>query len=86
MLFQKLTEELSLYQVNFLRALLDEVQQLSAKKNLIKYDLGTSANVLRIKQALRNREIIDITGSDISFLDPIYKNWLSRFYFKIEQG
>jgi AAA+ ATPase superfamily predicted ATPase len=84
LLFQSMTEELSNKQVNFLNALLDQVKQLSAKNILHDYDLGTSANVMRIKQALAGKEIIHIQDDRISFLDPLYKYWLKNHYFRIE--
>ncbi len=82
MLFYTLTEDLSNKQIHFLKALIEEVSKLSANSTLQKYNLGTSANVLRIKQALTNKEIIDIQGENISFLDPVYKHWLKKYYFK----
>lgn len=84
MLFQTITDDLSSTQVNFLHALLMGVEQLSSKETLRLYKLGTSANVNRIKQALINKEIIDITGDKIELLDPMYKFWLKRYYFKLK--
>ncbi len=83
LLFQSLTDELSNTQINFLKAILSEATQLSSKKTLQEFRLGTSANILRIKQALLNKEIIDIQGNVVSFLDPIYKYWLKNYFFKI---
>lgn len=83
LLFQTLTDELSNKQINFMEALLNEANQLSSKKTLLKFNLGTSANILRIKQALINKEIIDMQGDTIYFLDPIYKHWLKNYFFKI---
>ncbi|MBL7111008.1 MAG: ATP-binding protein [Bacteroidales bacterium] len=83
MLFQSITEELTNKQINFLKALLDEVPQLSASDILRSYKLGTSANVLRMKQALSNKEIIDIQGDNVSFQDPVFKHWLKKYYFRI---
>jgi uncharacterized protein len=82
MLFHSVTDSLSTTQINFLKAITDNVQQLSAKETLQVYRLGTSANIQRIKQALATREIIDITSSDIQLLDPVYGYWLSNHYFK----
>ena len=45
------------------------------------YQLGTSANVLRIKKALIKKEIIDAHGNEFSILDPVYKHWLKNYYF-----
>ena len=82
LLFQSLTESLSTTQVNYLQALLDGVSKLSSKKTIAKYDLGTSANVVRIKSALINREIIDEYGGHIYIQDPVYGIWLRDYYFR----
>lgn len=83
LLFQTATDNLSNTQINFLNALLHKEPQLSSKEVLIKYNLGTSANVLRIKQALTNKEIIDIQSGIIEFIDPLFKHWLKNYYFII---
>lgn len=81
LLFQNLTDSLSSTQINFLKALLGEEKQMSSKDTLEKYQLGTSANIIRIKEALINKEIIDTSGAEILILDPIYKHWLKKYYF-----
>jgi hypothetical protein len=81
LLFQSKTEELSTPQVNFLKALLDGVEKFSSKNIIDDYQLGSSANVVRIKKALENKEIIDILAGNILVLDPMYKNWLVTRYF-----
>jgi hypothetical protein len=81
LLFQSLTESLSTTQVNFLKALLDGVTMLSSKDTIEKYNLGTSANVNRIKGALIGREIIDEHNGKLTILDPVYAIWLNRYYF-----
>lgn len=86
MLFQTITEGLSTTQVNFLKALLEGVEQFSSKETLLQYNLGTSANILRIKQALINKEIIDIQNQTASLLDPVYEHWLKKHYFKLTQN
>jgi len=83
-LFQAITDDLSNTQVNFLKALLEGVTQLSASETLKTYNLGTSANVLRVKSSLENKEIIDLYGGKISFMDPMYKCWLKTVYFRIK--
>ena len=82
MLFQNLTDGLSKTQLNFLRALTDNVGQLSSQSVILDYQLGTSANVVKIKKTLVNKEIIDIRGNNIVFLDPLYKVWLKEYFFK----
>jgi hypothetical protein len=81
-LFQREVDGLTNPQINFLKALSDEVRQLSASETLQRYRLGTSGNVNRIKAALVSKEIIDITPDKIEFIDPLFKLWLSRIYMK----
>lgn len=82
LLFQSKTEELTNSQINFLKALIDGVTQFSSKETLEEYRVGTSANVVRIKKSLENKEIIDIQSGEIALLDPMYKSWLKTQYFK----
>lgn len=84
LLFQSKTEELTNSQVNFLKALIEDVTQFSSKETMEEYNMGTSANVVRIKKTLENKEIIDIRGSNIMLLDPMYKSWLKSRYFKLK--
>jgi hypothetical protein len=81
MLFQNLTDGLNKTQLGFLKALTDGIDQLSSQKTILDYRLGTSANVVKIKKTLINKEIIDFHGKGISFLDPLYKFWLKEYYF-----
>jgi uncharacterized protein len=82
LLFQSKTDELTNSQINFLKALIDGVEKFSSKETLEEYKIGTSANVLRVKNTLESKEIIDIQGNKISLTDPIYKSWLTTGYFK----
>ncbi len=83
MLFQTITDGLSNTQLNFLKALLSGADQLSSQENIIKFRLGTSANVVKIRKALINKEIIDTSQNNPFFLDPLYKQWLRDYYFKL---
>jgi len=80
LLFTGLAETLTATQINFLRALLEGVTSFG-QENLQKYNLGTSANILKIKDALLNKEIIDITTKQIDIQDPIFALWLKEDYF-----
>jgi len=81
LLFQSKTDELTNSQINFLKALIDGVEMFSSKETLEEYKIGTSANVVKVKKTLENKEIIDILGSNILLLDPMYKSWLTTSYF-----
>lgn len=84
MLFQMLTDDLNMKQISFLNALINKEKQVTSQSVLNKYKLGTSANVIKIKRALHDREIIDIVGRKIEFMDPLYKYWLKNYYFNPE--
>lgn len=83
MLFQSLADRLANSHLNFLKALICNEQQLSSQRTLNEYQLGTSANVLKIKKALSYNEIIDLQGEDITFIDPLFRSWLKKYYFKL---
>lgn len=85
LLFQTKTEDLTTLQINFLKALLEGVNQFSSKETLEAYDLGTSGNVVKLKKMLINKEIIDFSNNKIFLLDPMYKSWLETRYFKLKK-
>ena len=78
-LFEKQTESLTTYQMNFLRAILDGTQsELTSQGMLQRYQLGSSANVSVIKRALVNKELIDVEKGRSFIPDPIMVEWLKR--------
>lgn len=78
-LFEKQTESLTTYQMNFLRAVLDGVHSEFTKQEILnKYQLGTSANISIVKRALEKKELIEIEKRKIIIPDPILKEWLRR--------
>ena len=82
LLFLNSMETFSNAQVGFLKALIAGEKQLSSKQTLQAYRIGTSGNVVRIKQALMEREVIDLQGNEITFQDPLFEAWLKRDWFK----
>ena len=81
-LFQREIDQLTTPQVNFLYAMLQNIDQFTAAENLRKYKLGTAGNVKRIREALENKEFIDTTAGKPEFLDPLFRQWLQKIYFK----
>lgn len=78
-LFEKQTENLTMYQLNFLKAIIDGVSKEFTKKNVLeKYNLGTSSNVAIVKHALIKKELIDIEKKEIVITDIVLKEWLKR--------
>lgn len=79
-LFQREIEFLSSTQVNLLKAIARQEKQLSSQATLKKYNLGTSANVVKNKQVLLNAELIDIQGGIVTFLDPVFERWFKHHF------
>ena len=86
-LYTRDTDELSNVQLNFLKAVTDGITSgLSSREVMHHYKLGTSANVLKIKKALIDKELIDEKNNEVSFLDPVYKLWFYKHIIKQESN
>ena len=78
-LFQRETENLSAYQMNFLKAVIDGIHsKFSSKEIILKYNLGTSANIVRLKSALLQKELIETDGKEIILADPVFGVWFKK--------
>ena len=83
-LFEKQTESLTTYQMNFLRAIIDGVRsEFTTQDVLQRYQLGSSANVSTVKRALVKKELIEIEKRQLIIPDPVMKVWLKR---ELERG
>ncbi len=78
-LYSQQTENLTKYQINFLRAILAGVEDgYATTKTRDEYDLGTASNIARIKTALTEKELIETNGKKCSIADPILELWLKK--------
>ncbi len=80
-LYQKEVDQLTNLQLNFLKGLCNGETIFTSGSFLKTYNIGTSANIKRIKEALENKEIIDVAGKAINLSDPLFEVWLKRRYF-----
>ncbi len=81
-LFEKQTENLTAYQMNFLRAVVSGIHdEFSTKEVIRKYDLGSSANVSTVRRSLIKRELIDVEERKVIIPDPVLEIWLRREFF-----
>lgn len=81
--YQEITEGLSRYQTYLLRAVFDGITRISSSEVISQYRLNSSANVHRLKEALTKKEVIVFDAQDVPrIIDPIFRLWLARFYFK----
>ena len=78
-LFQQLTLDLTTYQMNFLKAVvMGYGETISGQDTIAKFELGSSANVCRIKESLTKQELIDIQGKKVNIPDPVFRQWIKR--------
>lgn len=83
-LFIQQTESLSAYQMNFLRALANGVHTGFTRSEILDtYQLGTAANISRLKKALTEKDLIMMTApKKLEISDPILALWLKKRVWK----
>ena len=78
-LFTEKMERLTSYQMNFLRAIIAGIHKDFGLASIREeYNLGSSSNIVRIKDALIEKELVDITPNGIFISDPILERWLQK--------
>lgn len=78
-LFVQQTENLTTYQLNFIRLLCKGVHSSFMAKNIADtYPLGSKSNIDRIKKALEDKEIITIKKDGVFLSDCVFELWFKR--------
>ena len=81
LLFTNIIDSLTARQIAFLTAIVAGETNFSSKEVLKKYDLGTSANIKNLKNALLGKDLIDMVQHDkMEIQDPVFLQWLKRVY------
>ena len=81
LLFLQQIEGLTSFQMNFIRAVAKGVHSDFTSQNILKtYNLGTKSNIVRIKNALIQKELIDTSTEGVIISDPIFKLWFERAF------
>ena len=81
--FYAIINDLTDHQLSLLLAILDGVTRFSASEVIEKYRLNSSANVRRVKDALKKKEVITFNEKDEPvILDPLFEYWVSNHYFE----
>lgn len=76
--------DLTTFQVCLLRAILDGHTKFSSAEVIHRYNLNSSANVRRLKDALCKKEIVTFDNEDrATLLDPLFEYWVRNFFFGI---
>lgn len=80
--FLSIIYDLTGFQISLLKAILDGQTRLSSTDTIAAYELNSSANVKRLKEALCKKEIVvfDSTGK-AKLQDPLFEYWLRKYYF-----
>ena len=80
--FEATMNDLTTFQVNLLKAIVDGYTRFSSAQVIRDYGLNSSANVRRLKDALCKKEIV--TGDDLSLtiIDPLFEYWIKKYYFR----
>lgn len=82
--FISMVNDLTDHQLSLMKAVLDGVVKFSASEVIEKYHLNSSANVRRVKDALKKKEVITFNEKDEPvILDPLFEYWLRKFYFEM---
>lgn len=81
--FRSMMNDLTSFQVSLLRATIDGVTRFSASEVIEEYKLNSSANVRRIKDALKKKEVLTFNEKDEPvILDPLFEYWVTKYYFE----
>lgn len=81
-LFHSIAYGLSKHQLRFIKAVLEGITKFSSADILDKYNLNSSANVNRLKEALTKKEIITFNeNKEVIFIDPLLKLWFVNYFF-----
>ena len=84
--FVSIINDLTDHQLSLLRAVLDGVVKFSSSDVIERYHLNSSANVRRVKDALKKKEVITFNEKDEPLvIDPLFEYWLRRTYFEISE-
>lgn len=81
-LYQREVDLLSNMQVNFLKAISSDVEKFSSNETLKEFNLGSSSNIKRVREALIEKEVIDIINGKPEFSDPLFRIWFWRIYMQ----
>ncbi len=74
-------ESLSKTQLNLLKAISNNEEQLTSRKVMDQYELGTPQNVIKNRKTLAHKDIILGLGKAYEMADPAFDLWFQKIYF-----
>ena len=76
-LFKQQISTLTGYQLNCLRAIIaGHHSDLGERSVRDGFDLGSASNIPRLKNALLERDLIELDGREVTISDPVFARWL----------
>ncbi len=83
--FTAMMSDLTTFQINLLRAVVDGYTKFSSAETISLYGLSSSANVRRLKDALCKKEILTFDDKDEPvIMDPLFRYWVMKKYFHMK--
>lgn len=79
-MFQNDTENLSSTQIEMLKAIAEGEQHFSSQSAKQEYRLGNPNTIVKNKQMLQNKDVIERQEDKFVFVDPIYQLWFKGEY------
>lgn len=79
-LFQQICRGLTLYQTNYLRAVLGGETRFTSLRVLREYGIGSQGNVKRIMNTLQDQEVLDFSSGHPEFCDPYFEPLFRRYF------
>jgi hypothetical protein len=79
-LYQREVDNLTTQQLYFLKAITDGNKSLYSNAVIHKYNLGSSSNVVKLKNALEKKEVIDAFGKEIELINPAFEHWFKQYF------
>lgn len=79
-IFQRITDRLTQYQINYMKAFCQGESKFSSMKVLKDYNLGSPGNIKRIEKVMEDLEIIDYSEGKPFFTDPFFEPLFRKFF------
>ncbi|MDZ4714894.1 MAG: AAA family ATPase [Cytophagales bacterium] len=79
-LFQQICKGMTLYQVNYLRAVVAGESQFTSQRVLTGYGIGSQGNVKRIMDTLQDSEVLDFATGGPVFCDPFFQPLFQKYF------
>ena len=84
--FLSIVNDLTDHQLSLMKAVVDGVVKFSSSEVIDKYNLNSSANVRRVKDALKKKEVITFNDKDEPvILDPLFEYWITKYFFEVQR-